>query len=119
VIHLSLPEPPSANRYWRVFRGRAVKSAEARAYVDIVKYHAAMQRVKAPISGDVILTVVWRRQRRAGDLDNRLKCLLDALKGIAFADDKQVKRIVAERFDRLDPAGTMEVTVVQHQEEAA
>lgn len=38
------------------------------------------------------------------DLDNALKVSIDALKGIVFADDSQVYRIVAERADP-DPAG--------------
>ena len=119
MIHLSLPEPPSANRYWKVWRGRAVKSKEARAYAELVKYLAIQQRVKAPIHGDVEVTVKWYRQRRAGDLDNRIKILLDAMKGIAFVDDKQIRRIHAERFDKVEPVGTMEVCVVAWAEEAA
>lgn len=117
MISLTLPEPPSANRYWRVWRGRAVKSTEARAYQLHVKYLAIQQRVKAPIAGDVVLTVVWYRSRRAGDLDNRLKCLLDALKGVTFGDDKQVKEIHAKRVDDAVEKGTMRVTVVRCDDE--
>lgn len=113
MIELTLPEPPSANRYWKVWRGRAVKSKEARAYALQVKYLAIQQHVRAPITGDVALTVHWYRARRAGDLDNRLKCLLDSLKGITYADDKQVRRFTAERFDDIEPSGIIKLTVEQ------
>lgn len=95
---LELPEPPSANRYWRVFRGRAVKSSEARAYGVKVKAEALRQRVK-PITGDVCVSITWHRAKRMGDLDNRLKVVLDALQGVAFVDDKQVKALTALRLD--------------------
>ena len=100
MIDLILPEPPSANRYWRVFRGRAVTSAEARAY----KRRVALTSRCRPLDGPVAVTVRWFRGRKAGDLDNRLKCLLDALKGVAFADDRQVAEIHAYRYeDRVTP----------------
>jgi Holliday junction resolvase RusA-like endonuclease len=47
------------------------------------------------------LSVTFRvfRPVRRGDLDNRLKISQDALKGICFADDKQIVEIHAYRFD--------------------
>ena len=34
-----------------------------------------------------------------GDLDNRLKPILDAMTGCIYSDDQQVERIVAQRFE--------------------
>jgi crossover junction endodeoxyribonuclease RusA len=106
----TLPEPPSSNRYWRVFRGHAVTSAEARAYKKRV---AVMLHAKVrPPTGPVSVTVSWYRSRKSGDLDNRLKVTLDALKGIAFRDDKQVTVLHAYRFDdKKNPR--VEVTVTE------
>jgi crossover junction endodeoxyribonuclease RusA len=95
-VIFTLPEPPSANRYWRVFRGRAVTSAEARAYKKKV---AVLLHGTRPLKGDVCVRVEWHRGRKSGDLDNRLKCALDSLKGLAFKDDKQVVTIYAFRFE--------------------
>ena len=39
------------------------------------------------------------RPQRSGDLDNRLKCLLDSLNGIAWSDDGQIVEIHAYRHD--------------------
>lgn len=55
-----------------------------------------------PIAGPVMVSVTVYRKRRAGDLDNYQKVLLDSLKGIAFEDDSQVVEIHALRLE--DPS---------------
>lgn len=105
MIRLELPEPPSANRYWRVWRGRTVKSAEARAYQAAVRVLAVNAKVR-PLRGDVRVLVVWRRSRRTGDTGNRYKVVEDALNGIAYQDDKQVRRLTIERIDKGEPGYT-------------
>ena len=97
-MNFTLPYPPSANRYWRVWRGRAVKSDEARAYQAAVTLMCKGGAAR-PLAGQVQVSVKVYRPAKRGDLDNSLKVLLDALKGHAYLDDKQVKRIVAEQFD--------------------
>lgn len=99
-MKLVLPYPPTANLYWRVFRGRAVKSADARRYQALVRALSIQQRgVQAIHSGPVSVVAKLYRPRRIGDLDNSLKVALDALKGVAYLDDSQVVRIEAERHD--------------------
>lgn len=93
-----LPYPPTANLYWRNFRGRMVTSAAARAY----KAKVAMTHTKAPVTGPVGVTLLVYRPARRGDLDNTLKVSLDSLKGIAFEDDSQIQEICARRYE--DPA---------------
>ena len=44
-MRLQLPMPPSANRIWRVCRGRIVLSEEARAYKAKVRLLARVQGV--------------------------------------------------------------------------
>ena len=103
MIRLILPYPVSANRYWRVFGGRVVHSAEARSYRNVVQLKAREKRV-CPMAGDVAVHVALcpeltkkgvASQTRL-DLDNCLKVALDALQGIAFNNDKQVVKLVAE-----------------------
>lgn len=93
-----LPAPPSANRYWRVVKGRAVKSREARKYQERIK-GIAVGVYGLPQGKPVGVEVRWARRKRMGDLDNRLKCLLDALKGIGWTDDKQIVELHAYRTD--------------------
>lgn len=110
-IQLVLPEPPSANRYWRTFRGRAVKSKEAKAFVATVQGIATAARVKPILEGPVALSVRWVRGRKAGDLDNRLKIVCDALgKGLCYKDDRQITEITMTRVDG-DKPGRLEVAV--------
>ena len=97
-MNLTLPYPPSANRYWRNYRGITVTSEEARAYKCEVAYRARSAGVE-PLAGDVVLTLHIYRPRRAGDLDNRIKLLVDSLNGIAYTDDSQIVEIHAFRHD--------------------
>lgn len=87
---LILPVPPSANRYFRNYRGRTVTSADAKAYkagVWLVAQHAGLR----PYTGRVAMYVRLYRARKAGDLDNfGTKILADALEGIAYQNDKQI-----------------------------
>lgn len=97
-MRLTLPYPPSANRYWRVFQGMVRPSKDAAAYKNMARWRALAQQLK-PLPGDVVVTVTVYRPQKSGDLDNRLKCLLDALRGVAYEDDNQVAEIHALRLD--------------------
>lgn len=99
VIALTLPEPPATNRYWRNFRGRMVVSKDARDYKAVVGLTCAINGCDQPLDGTVEVTVHWYRKRRAGDLDGRLKVLLDALQGYAYANDSQIVALHAYRHD--------------------
>lgn len=101
MIELTLPLPPSANRYWRNFRGRTVVSAEAKAYKDFVGVFCRMNEIE-PIDGNVVIELDIYRERKRGDLDNRIKVCLDSLQGRVFEDDSQIVEIHARRFDDKD-----------------
>ena len=97
-LELVLPEPPSLNVYWRKFRNRMVLSAEGRAYKEAVWIEGKRRQLR-PLRGPIAVTVRWYRARKAGDLDNRLKCIFDALEDVAFTNDNQVTEIHATRHD--------------------
>ncbi len=100
TLAFHLDEPPSANRWWRMWRGRMVLSDEARAYKQYVANAALGKRYRPiPKPAPVRLHVVWNRGRKSGDLDKRLGVLLDALQGIAYDSDAQIVEIHAERVD--------------------
>jgi crossover junction endodeoxyribonuclease RusA len=100
VLKLTLPEPPSANRWWRKFRNRMVLSAEARAYKTLVWGYVMEHRGRpAGECGSVAVSIDWYRGRKAGDLDKRIGVLLDALQGLAYDNDSQVVELTARRFD--------------------
>lgn len=93
-----LPVPPSANHYWRNYGGRVVVSNEAREYKGRAGWLAKAAGCYA-LGGPVGVLLHVHRARRAGDLDNYVKVLLDALRSVAFEDDSQVVELHAYRGD--------------------
>lgn len=114
---LSLPYPPSANRYWRNFKSQIVKSPEARAYQRKVALLSRAQLGReGPLAGDVSVIVSVYRPAKRGDLDNALKVMLDALKGIAYVDDSQIVELVAtRRDDKANPRAVVTIAAVEPQ----
>ena len=104
-IEIDLPEPPSANRYWRIGRGRIFTSAEANAFKAEVMRRVVEQGYRDrglfpfPSGKAIVVSLVWLRSRRAGDLDNRIKVALDALNRVLWADDDQIVELHAYRMD--------------------
>lgn len=92
------PLPPSSNRYWRMVKGRMLVSSEAKDYKTTVGMLARCARVPQ-LTGPVAVTVHVYRERKAGDLDNFLKVLIDAMEGTFFRNDSQVREIHATLAD--------------------
>jgi len=118
MIDLDLPYPPSTNDLWEPFvvrgpKGRPIAnmrlSAKAAGYKTTVGWLLRKAGVRKPIAGRVGIVVwlypqepadaiermrkhgdAWDDSVRAIDLDNASKVLLDAMKGIAFTDDRMV-----------------------------
>ena len=95
MIFLSLPFPPSMNTYWRNFRGRTIISPAGRAFKAAVSDYVVEYRV--PKLGDKklrISMVLFPRDKRKIDIDNRIKSVLDALQDAGvFDDDFQVDEL--------------------------
>jgi len=96
---MMLPYPPSANRYWRHFRGRTVRSMEADKYRGAVSYYARVAGLTERLKGAVRVCATLHPKRTKNgeasktrlDLDNCVKVLLDALQGVAFDNDRQIE----------------------------
>ena len=123
-MKLVLPYPVSANRYWRTVvaqrrdgpkkpRALTFVSDEAKSYKTECAWRAKEAGFRVPMAGAVELRMrLVPKNRICMDLDNALKVSIDALKGIVYADDAQVFKIVAERADP-DPAGArLEVEIL-------
>lgn len=104
MIQLALPYPVSANRYWRAYRNRTVRSDEATAYRRRVLEAAVAAGMRPVLEHGVRVDLVLRpKLTKRGeaskvrlDLDNCIKVALDALIGIAYEDDRQVVKLTAE-----------------------
>lgn len=111
-VSLTLPYPPSANRYWRYVRNHPVVSADAKAYRAAAGMMARHQGM-APFTGKVALYIELYRPQKSGDLDNRIKILADALKGVAYNDDDQIVEIYARLHDdKANPRAEVEIRQV-------
>lgn len=114
TINLVLPMPPSVNRYWtNIVVGRRamnVLSSEALAYKNTVKEIAALDTL---VYSDIAVVLKIYRPQRSGDIDNPLKGLFDALKGVVYADDKQIVELHAFRFeDKHNPRIAVQIEVL-------
>jgi Holliday junction resolvase RusA-like endonuclease len=108
ALVLTLPVPGSANRLSRTGKGRVYKPKAEREY----QASAGWAMASCPrIPGDVDVSVIWYRARKSGDVDNRLKPLLDALKDVAFGDDAAVARLAIERIDSPEVRPCMVVAI--------
>ena len=94
---LTLPHPVSANRYWRVYRNRVIRSEDANDYRRAVIRAAGYARI-TPTDKPVIVRMTYHpRMNKDGsaskvrmDVSNVIKVAEDALQGLAYHDDKQV-----------------------------
>ena len=112
AVTLTVHVPPSANQWHRVVRGRPVLSRLARLYTGAVQLSALAQhagKIEAPTEIDV--EIVWYRARKSGDVDKRGAVLLDALQGICYDNDSQIRRYSIERNDSDPKNARMEVTL--------
>jgi crossover junction endodeoxyribonuclease RusA len=110
-ISFDLPWPPSANNYWRYFRGRMVVTTQAREYKKLVrtKIINTFEKFKKDVRICVFL-IFYPPDNRKRDIDNLIKITLDAIsiqrekkngifivhEGLGF-DDCQIDKLSAER----------------------
>lgn len=77
-IGLTLPWPPSVNKYWRTYQGRMIISAEGRSYRKAVADQVLIQRGAKHYAGKLRVQIeAYRPDNRRRDLDNLLKAVLD------------------------------------------
>jgi crossover junction endodeoxyribonuclease RusA len=122
-MKLTLPYPVSANRYWRSFvpKGwtRAVvhPSDEAKAYKREVGWIAKEAGFRKPTDRPIrlVLTLV-PKNGVVMDLGNCLKVAEDALQGIVYENDKQV-RAISLAYGEPDGKGALVVEITEFEPE--
>lgn len=99
MLVLNLPLPPSVNSYRTIFRGRMGISKAGREFKAKVSDYVIEYRV--PKLGDARIemkVVLYPRDKRKQDIDNRIKALWDALTDAGvFDDDEQIDILHIER----------------------
>lgn len=105
-FNLTLPYPPSANRYWRHNRGRNHISREAMGYIAQVKEVARGHPRSFPVDPHTVCLAAYAPDARRRDIDNIIKVPLDALtRAGVWDDDHLVRQVTAfwADIDRDDP----------------
>ena len=111
---ISLPWPPSNNRYYRHNRGRTHISAEGQASRDsvarIIKDSMLDIGLATPVKNRIECHMPDRRRR---DLDNLQKATFDALTKSGFwLDDQQVYYYSVKRMPMVK-GGRLELTITE------
>lgn len=83
------PIPKGRPRYG----GRSPRTPEAtREWEEVVGWQARSQFMRAPLEGDLGIEFIFFRENQIRtDLDNLEKAMLDALQGILYEDDSQIR----------------------------
>ena len=102
-VRLTLPFPPSINRYWRRVNGRVLISAAGRKYRTDVELVCLLAGRRGVGSIPVAVSIdAWFPDRRRRDLDNVLKAPLDALTAAGIWDDDSQVQALSIRKAGLD-----------------
>lgn len=135
TLRLELAYPPSLNRLWRTLLVGVCAHCRAHAHATLrpsreyedyatqLKLSLLEQQIK-PIEGEPLLAITahFYRPRRAGDLDNLMKGMLDVMgKGRVYDDDSQIAELHAYRHDdKHRPRVELEVTelAAEHPQQA-
>lgn len=108
-----LPVPPSGNDAYRKGRWGMYSSGEWSEYLRKMKLLKTrfkhVKKITEPT--EIKLVIRWYRHRKAGDLTNREKTAEDALQGVLYDNDRQVRRKESERFDTFEGSPRIEVEV--------
>lgn len=95
MIVLNLPFPPSVNTYYRRGAHATYMSKNGRDYKKAVAEY--ISESGTPKLGQARLSleiVLWPKDKRKYDIDNRIKALLDSLQDAGvFDDDEQIDQI--------------------------
>lgn len=117
MITITLPWPPSVNRYWRAVGGRNILSKEGRDY-RLRAMIAIRQQSVGRITGRIACAIkAFPPDNRRRDVDNILKGLLDALTaGEVYEDDSHIDQLSIERMPKDKANPRMEITLTNKEQ---
>ena len=99
VIKVFLPFPISVNRIWRGSGRRVYKSPLYVAWIEEVDWIIKLKKFKK-ITGEFKTTIVLHPpDKRRRDLDNFVKCLLDAAQRNGLIEDDSFNRLLLVSYD--------------------
>lgn len=100
VVAVRLPIPPSANHCWANVAGVGrVRSTSYRRWSKLAMAEIQAQQ-SGRVAGKFAVVITAKRTKRARDIDNIIKPILDLLSGVVTADDGQCERVSAGWTDQ-------------------
>ena len=113
MIQFVLPWPPSVNTYYRRGAHTTYMSKAGRKFkTDVADIVSQSKQNKVGAARIRINMVVWPRDRRKFDLDNRIKSVLDSLQdAVVFDDDEQIDEINIARGNKIVSGGCVHVLI--------
>lgn len=101
TLTLIIPGDPVPKGRPRVYHGHGVtpertRIAESRIRADWHTKHPDAQPLNCPVRVDLEF---WKSKRGRPDLDNLVKLVTDALNGLAYMDDSQIKQLQAVKIE--------------------
>lgn len=110
AVTLDMPYPCSTNNCYMTIGRRRVLTPAARAYHNAAGWIAQPHFAK-PLTGPVAVSIeYWPKRGKGLDLGNCEKVCLDSLKGIAWVDDSQIRRLELVKHEAV-PNGKFLVTI--------
>lgn len=120
---ITIDGKPQPKERPKVYNGHAITPTRTRQYEDRIKALWRAKYREDPYEGDVRITIFfylpiptsWSKKKREEaehgkirpnvrpDVDNLVKIVLDGLNGVAFVDDKQIVRLLAEKRYSVNP----------------
>lgn len=116
-VSLHVAGNPRAKQSFRVGSSHGYIDPMVRIWQDMVRVEAlSAMKTHPPLTGGVWVTLeFYMPTRRRVDVDNLSKAVLDALKGVVYEDDRQIVRLVVNKyFRRIDSGVTITVEEVPH-----
>ncbi len=106
-MHLFIPSaPPTANRMWRNGKGREYLSPAMKTFIQLVTVAAMAERFRVPSRWEYVDVAIYVSLRqRSGDVDNRIKPVLDALTRAGVWEDDKIVASVSARMVKTSKTG--------------
>lgn len=112
----TIPGQPLPKQRPRFSRGhsytpQATRDAELRVASSFTQQAGVTHAITEPLTGPLkLVTRFYRKNNVTADTDNCFKLVTDALNGLAWVDDKQIKSIRADmHIDRDNPRTEIEI----------
>jgi len=113
-----LPWPPSVNHYYRHVGAKVLISRDGRKYREMIVSRFRSEGVEI-FRGPVELSIeLYPPDNRRRDVDNSLKCLLDAFThGGLYEDDSLIRRLIVTKREPMPPDGMAYVRIREWKED--